>query len=110
MSTGMLIAAIIAGAAWRWWDGRGDDWHPSVTKHTLVRLSVVAVLAGMIGYDVIGAWGLFPAFIAVLSIHMSPAKFQSDAALVSWMGCGWPTITALLTCWCVSSRGQVTPS
>ena len=75
MSTGMLIAVIVAGAAWRWWDGRGEDWHPSLTKHTLVRLLFVTVLAAFIGYDVIGSWGLFPAAIAVLSIHMSPSKF-----------------------------------
>ena len=94
MSTGMLVAAVLAGAAWRWWDGRGDDWHPSITKHTLVRLSIVAVLAGMIGYDVVGAWGLFPAFIAVLSIHMSPAKFQSDAA--DWTMVGRYAIPAIV--------------
>jgi len=94
MSTGMFIAVVMAGAAWRWWDGRGDDWHPSVTKHTLVRLSVVAALAGMIGYDVAGAWGLFPATVAVLSIHISPAKFQADAA--DWTMTGRYAIPALV--------------
>ena len=72
----MLIAVVIAGAAWRWWDGRGEDWHPSITKRTHVRLFFVAVLAAFIGYDVLGVWGLFPATIAVLSIHLSPSKFM----------------------------------
>lgn len=83
MSTGMLIAAIVAGGAWRWWDGRSDDWHPSITQHTLVRLFIVAVLAALIGYDVLGDWGLLPAAVAVLSIHMSPYKFLHG--IRSWL-------------------------
>ena len=83
MSTGMLVAVTAAGAVWRWWDGRGENWHPSVTRHTLVRLLVVAVLAAFIGYDVMGGWGLVPAAIAVLSIHMSPVKFMNDAT--NWL-------------------------